>query len=259
MGVVDWITKIDMLAHPVPTSISGTQVKKINKKRIVSSYPIRHRTNDFRDYMSSYLLYLPYASTISLNASDIIDNNLTIDCYLDVRSGQLKYTVSINSGKTIIAMVNGQIRVDMPVTRVDKDTNTGSQVLSSATGSIASTGVGLAVGGGVGAVVGAVGGVLGGTGALASDLMKPNPVSIQGGFNGGVNVDDALGVYLIEYIPSIEIDGTIRGKYGKPCKKVDRLGNNPGYVEVNEVDISGLATEEEKQDIKNRLMQGVYI
>lgn len=127
MGFIDFITNIDAIASTPMRAIRARKVTGIHKKRILNGYVVPHRYNDFRDYMSAYQLYLPYVASISLDASQIVGNSLAVDCYLDVRSGSLKYTVILN-GQTMIATASGSIRVDLPVTRIDKDTTTGANL-----------------------------------------------------------------------------------------------------------------------------------
>lgn len=256
-NIQDWLVAVDMGIHTNPRQVRNQKkVTGIHKKRVVSNYPIPHTYNDFRDYMSTYQLYLPYSNGLTLNASDIVGKSLSIDCYVDVRTGDIKYNIWLNT--TIIASVSGHCRVNLPITRIDKDSN-GLQAVSNIGQGIVTTTTGALMGGGVGAVVGAVTGIASGTLSTASQFNKPNPLTIQGGFGGGCSVDDPLGVYLIEYRPHIERPQSLITKYGLPCHKVDTIGNNTGYVKLSDCAVQGLATEEEKQMIRGALLSGCYI
>lgn len=257
-----WLTEINNATETAPTgrNIYGDKVIRCKKKRVVSNYIIPHRYNDFRDYQSTYILYLPYASSLNLNASDVVGQALTIDCFLDVRNGDIKYTIWI--GGTVISTVIGKIRVDMPVTRVEHNTDLVQLAqggLTTTTSAVNGAVSGASVGGAIGGVVGGVASAISTGAPMLSNFAKPNPCTVNGVYSGGSSIDDPKDIYLIEYVPTIEIDNSIRSKYGKPCNKVDTLGNNTGYVECSEVDIIGLASEEEKAEIKQRLLQGIYI
>lgn len=254
---VEWFDTLNTYVNTPERVTRGRKVTGIHKKTVIASYSVGHRYNDFRDYMSTFILYLPYAPTITLNASEIVGHTLKIDLYLDVRTGALKYSIFKDSS-TLITMVGGQIRVDLPVTRIDKETN-GVNIGTSALTTGVATVVGGVMTGGVGAVVGAGLGLASGGANLMTELKKPMPVQIQGGFGGGTCVDDPLGVYLIEYLPTIEIEPSVRNKYGKPCKKVDTIGNNSGWVECSDAIIGGTATESEKAEIIRLLQSGVIV
>lgn len=258
MGMIDFIANIDAISNTPMRAIRARKVTGIHKKRIINSAFIPHRNNDFRDYMSAFQLYLPYVASISLDASQIVGNSLTIDCYLDVRSGSLKYTVLLN-GQTIIATASGSIRVDLPVTRIDKDTTTGAQLMQGATNLLTTTGAGAVMGGGVGAVVGGVVGAVNMGVSAYTQLKKPNPVSVSGGSGGSVQLDDPLGVYLIEYIPDIVIEPGIVGAYGRPSNKWATIGSNSGYVEVTDCRLNSTASESEKAEIIALLQSGVIV
>lgn len=243
------------------------------KRKHICSYGIAHKYNDFRDTMVRYYVYLPYADTIELENAKILGKILSIDCYFDVRTGNIKYYLMADG--TLINTCCGCVRLDLPVsaTMPVNKYNEIRQNSSNMYGSAVNMGrgiVGGAIGGGMkgGATGAVVGGTVGVVDAIINapkmameyaELKTPMSTTFNGNFNASTCIDDPLDIYLYTIEPNIEYDTGIRNNYGLPCNTYDTISNHHGFMEIDDIKLTGEIPVDDKLEIISILQKGFYI
>lgn len=289
------VTRVDREQKRV---IRGDRVTSIKRKTILSGYGIAPKFHDFRDYYIQYILYLPFCSSIVLETPKILGRVLSIDCYLDIRTAQGKYYIMSDNCLIATASfecrVNMPITSTNPVQQaLDKTQgiiDTAQGVGGVLKGAFNSSLLGKALGGGgnIGDnVSGALSSssstgslmeyafsksltdnarnkndIIGGVGKTALglfEMFKPSPISVNGGASGSTCVEDPLNIYLYTLIPDIHYNEPLKQNYGLPNNIYDKLGNHKGYVEINDIKLTGTIPSGYKADIMQMLQNGIYI
>lgn len=237
---------MDNFIDSIPLTVSGKRVTKISPPKRVCDYYFKPPFNDWRLYMSNYYLYLPYVGVITLDAERYINHQLNIDLIFDIRTGNLKY--NLLSDGTLMESHEGSIRVNFPVTSASP--------YASASHKIAS--VEQAIGGVVGVASGNYTQITSvATGVI--NAVKPAPKKPTGGFTSGTAVNDSLHIYLLVETPEIYVDENLINNYGRPCNIWSTIGSHTGYIQIDDIRLTGDIPADDKEEILATLKSGVYL
>lgn len=231
-----------------PITIGGKKVESAKHPKLVFSQYITPPTDDWRDYMSNWYIYLPYVGVIQLDPERYINHKMSCLLMFDIRTGALKY--DLLSDDVLMESHSGAIRQTFPVTAASPYTTSFNKL----TGAVESV-----VGGAANV---ASGHLLGAAGTIArgfTDVIKPIPKKSTGGFSPAVNLFDSLHIYIMIESPDIYYGDGIRERYGMPDNRFVSIGSLSGYVELADVELSTSATEAELEEIESLLLAGVVI
>lgn len=222
---------------------------------------------DYSPYTKAYC-YLPFIGVVALNATDIMRKYVSIDYHIEFLTGSCLVTIKVqtpdSSLNKVLYTYTGNCMMQLPLT--------GSNFANiiSKIGEVA-TGVGQIVGGaliaggtaGIGAGVGAgmiasgAGGVVGGLNGIASDTIQRG-----GGMSGNSGFLGTFTPYIILERPKMHKTATFNHDYGRYTQKNVKLSSGMGFTMIKNPHIEGsgfTATEQEKQEIYNKLSQGVIL
>lgn len=265
--------QIDLFSDVAVRSIANCKrVDKIVRKN-VCTFGIARKHFDFRDTLTRYYVYLPFAETTELENSKIVGRTLKIDCYFDIRTGSIKYYIFADN--CLIKTVGGAVRLDMPVSAtnpmakysqirsgssslLNQGINSGRKIVGGAVG-------GASQGGGAGALFGLDAGVLDTVLSVPkaiqtmAEIQSPMGYEFNGQYSPSTCVDDPLDVYLYTVEPNIEYDQGIKNNYGLPSNVFNTINSHRGFIECDDVRLRGEIPQDDKLEIINALKNGIYI
>lgn len=219
--------------------------------------------DDFRNNHPYTALYFftPWSGLIKLNASDCYGyDKITVDYALDVFNGDLTFNLKV--GGRIIATVNGNAKIDLPVSRATINvsgliaggvaTAGGVAYASAAANFIKSPKMAIASG-----IATAVGGLFGGISSAAQ-----NEVATKGNMSGSVNAATFMGntpcaLYVVAQNTIVDPINNA-SIIGYPLGAVRSLDGLSGFVQTSGASVSAPAYESEITTINNLLDGGVY-
>lgn len=238
------------------------------KMKTICNFTFSKKYFDFRDTLIRYYIYLPFADTIELENAKVLGRTMTLKCYFDVRTGSLKYFIEADG--CLIRTVGGQVRVDMPVSstmpmqKYAQMRENARNIYQGETGLLTGT-VGALANGQLGS---ALNNVLGGDFGLLNapaytsrinEVKAPMPTQWNGNYSPTTAIEDPLDVYLYTVEPNIEYDEGIKNNYGLPSNKWSTIGSHSGYVECDDVRLTGVIPQDDKAEIIQALKNGIYI
>lgn len=247
-----------------PIGLDPVQGKKLNntlKKYHIGSMGIHKVYNDYRDFLCEYSIYLPFSGIHRLDADIIVDNTLNIYADIDFLTGSILYHLIVDNGiySRDIYTFTGDCAIELPITGNDYSAKYESIMngIFSGVGMVA----GAAAGGPVGAMAGA-----GGVSALTTGLKTiGNAATVKGNYmQTGKLVPNscALSVlypYLIVSTPQ-DVSPDYTSLKGRPTHKMLKLNLLNGFAIVSNINLDAIpyATDEDKEDLRNLLANGVY-
>lgn len=233
----------------VTTNVSGELLSQNMKKINVASFVMPKVNTGFLGYepYTSVSLYLPLVGMIDLQPNDVCGYTVTIDYAFDVVCGSFGVMVytSKGGGKTLLYSSQGNCSVTIPLTASNQ-----SQVQSS----ILTSGV-----------------------SLVADAFSGNPMRAISDvekialhqnhsttFGSPSSMVGALSPNLCYYIirtPIIYMPSNFAHTKGFICLNTYKMSELQGFTKLtNDVDLSGfIATEKEKEELKNILTSGFYL
>lgn len=238
------------------------------KMKTICNFTFSKKYFDFRDTLTRYYLYLPYAEVIELENYKVLGRTMTLKCFFDVRTGSLKYYIEADG--CLIRTVGGQVRIDLPVSSTMpmqkyQQMREGSRaqwtqrndVLLGAVGGLANGQLGSALN----SVLGGGGGVLNIPANISTinEIKAPMGTQWSGNYSPTSSIEDPLNVYLFTVEPNIEYDEGIKNNYGLPSNKWSTIGARNGFVQCDDVRLTGVIPQDDKIEIINALKNGVYI
>ena len=247
-----------------PIGLDPVQGKKLNntlKKYHIGSMGVHKVYNDYRDFLCEYSIYLPFSGIHRLDADVIVGNTLNIYADIDFLTGSILYHLIVDNGiySRDIYTFTGDCAIELPITGNDYSAKYESVMngIFSGVGMIA----GAAAGGPVGAMAGA-----GGVSALTTGLKTiGNAATVKGNYmQTGKLVPNscALSVlypYLIVSTPQ-DVSPDYTALKGRPTHKMLKLNLLNGFAIVSNINLDSIpyATDEDKEDLRNLLANGVY-
>ena len=246
-----------------PIGLDPVQGKKLNntlKKYHIGSMGVHKVYNDYRDFLCEYSIYLPFSGIHRLDADVIVGNTLNIYADIDFLTGSILYHLIVDNGiySRDIYTFTGDCAIELPITGNDYSAKYESVMngIFSGVGMIAG-----AAGGPVGAMAGA-----GGVSALTTGLKTiGNAATVKGNYmQTGKLVPNscALSVlypYLIVSTPQ-DVSPDYTALKGRPTHKMLKLNLLNGFAIVSNINLDSIpyATDEDKEDLRNLLANGVY-
>ncbi|MDO4800726.1 MAG: hypothetical protein Q4A15_01035 [Prevotellaceae bacterium] len=257
------------IGNVVATGVTGKTTETTHKYTLpVVSVPKKY--NNFLDYYkTSVSVYLPFIGVHDLPTNIVMGKNLRFTYLYDIVTGACAVEIAVGTGSTYspIDYVMGNCGIDLPIsaqnrTQVEiaqqKIRNSG---VANAIGGVAST-IGNLISGNIG------GAISSGATTTANAMNNYLDYSTQ---EYHTTTKGVIGSQLINFIPNecyLIIDRPIYTKpstyahdFGFPCELSLTLGNLTGFTQVSHsIELSGIpCTEQERTELKNLLIGGVYL
>lgn len=216
--------------------------------RIIPTY------NDFRDYETiKYSVYMPYYGILELDSS-CVGQTLRIVSFFNAWTVQLTYYVYI--GTALVGEYTCDVGQQLSITGNNWLTKSKQNVNDfmgayGGLGSLASSLVHLDLGG-------AISGISQSVSSSMNYLGKPTTMT-TGVNSGGMNIYDDMNFYLIVESYETVKPLNLEAEYGTPCFKIAPLNTCVGFTTIEDIKLTTGATEEEQNEIKQLLMEGVII
>lgn len=237
---------------------NGTKVKNIDSVIDLGSIKLRNYFDNFLNYepYSTAFLYIPYCNTIQISLNDFIGKTISIKLIVDYMTGAC--TAVVFADGIPIVYKNGVIAQSISVTGTDSAT-TASNVINSTLNQITnfSSFTAGALSGNVAGVVTSGANILGKT--LDYSAVRTIYQS-QGASSSGIESYLPQKPYFVINLPKYNIDISFGQYHGYKTDFYSFINDLTGYVETDTPILSNiLCTDEEKSEIQNLLMSGVYV
>lgn len=243
-------------------------------KTIASTQTIKRRFHSWRDFEPYTKLYimLPYIGTYQLDLSRYYDKVLEVRYYCDTRTNSV--IAALISDGTLIDYFNGQMGCTMPITLTDYAGFANSQIqtlLGSGGQAANALGNGIAqaplMAGSAAAMAGGVAGVaLSGAAVGAKTVygLSQNNINnfnkTKGGSTSMINQFLPQKVTLIWEMMEDCAPANYGQMFGYPSMKAGIVANFSGFLKCQAVKLEcGIATERERERLKQMLLSGIYI
>lgn len=237
---------------------NGTKVKNIDSIIDLGSIKLRNYFDNFLNYepYSTAFLYIPYCNTIQISLNDFIGKTISIKLIVDYMTGAC--TAVVFADGIPIVYKNGVIAQSISVTGTDSAT-TASNVINSTLNQITNFSSFTA-----GALSGNVAGVVtSGSNILGKTLDYSAERTIyqsQGASSSGIESYLPQKPYFVINLPKYNIDSSFGEYHGYKTDFYSFINDLTGYVETDTPILSNiLCTDDEKSEIQNLLMSGIYV
>lgn len=223
------------------TGITGNKINGAGDVTQTTSISVPHHYNDWRR-QSPYevcQLFLPLYGTINIPSDIAADSDsLSIECRLNVRSGDFTYYVSGSgrNGKEITVGGNCAAPLAVGASNIN---------VAGSVGAIASAGLNALAGNAVG--------------VAASSLAILSPVTQSVGATGGNSNKYPNAQCMIYYRNTSAAPGENAAVEGIPLLAVRTLSNMSGYVKTRGASVGGNGRDVLKQQANDMLDSGVFI
>lgn len=248
-------------------------------KTIASTHMIRRRFHSWRDFEPYTKLYimLPYIGTYQLDLARYYDKVLEVRYYCDTRTNSV--IAALIADGTLIDYFNGQMGCTMPITLTDYSGFANAQIntllggggqavgtfsnAAGTVGQIAPLGTaGLLAGGAVAAGGAALSGAA--IGAKTVYGLSQNNINnfnkTKGGSTSMINQYLPQKVILIWEMMEDCAPANYGQMFGYPSMMSGKLSSFSGFLKCQAVKLEcGIATERERERLKQMLLSGIYI
>lgn len=246
-----------ILIGGVDTEISADVIAEQFKEFKCGKCKCDELWNGFVDYNTKVSIFLPFVGIKYLNVDDVMTGELEVIYRVDVLTGEFIVTVNSNTKRDlngIIAAYNGCMGMDVPINAVSYQNKI--QALTSAV----SGGIGFAAGVASGNALGAVSGAgSAAAGVAEAVLMKPT-IERSGSLSGSSGVLGNYTPYLIIERPVQALPKNYKDLNGYASRIGGKVSDFSGYLELDEIDLSGIAcTEAEKDLILQAFKEGCFV
>lgn len=223
------------------TGVAGNKISGNGEAIETTTISIPHQYNDWRKQSPYEIcqLFLPLYGTINIPSDIAADStSLTIECRLNVRSGDYTYYISGNGRNGNEIVVGGNCAAPLPVGA--SNINVASNI-----GGIAS------------GLIQAAAGLPGG--AISASLSILSPVPHSTGAAGGISNKYPNAQCMIYYRNTSATPRSIATSQGKPLLAQRRLGDLSGYVQTKGASVSGTLHGEQYDRVNAILDGGAFI
>lgn len=234
---------------------SQVDENKSSNRITLCNTPIESVYGDYRDItLFKYELFLPFIGFIPLDIQAFIDKMLTVELAFDVMTHNIRYYIYADG--IIQERIDGSVGYDIPLMATDQVNKSKSDIQ----GMLNLVDVAKDIGSAAPTAAGALGGI----GAAASDslsaytnLAKKPASKIIGNISSCMNIYDIRYVYLkITETGNIK-PGNLNAIYNYPSYYIGNSAALSGYCELQDIQLSCAATDEEIAEIKSLLKGGV--
>lgn len=237
---------------------NGTKVKNIDSVIDLGSIKLRNYFDNFLNYepYSTAFLYIPYCNTIQISLNDFIGKTISIKLIVDYMTGAC--TAVVFADGIPIVYKNGVIAQSISITGTDSAT-TASNVINSTLNQITNFSSFTA-----GALSGNVAGVVtSGANILGKSLDYSAERTIyqsQGASSSGIESYLPQKPYFVINLPKYNLDSSFGQYHGYKTDFYSFINDLTGYIETDTPILSNiLCTDDEKTEIQNLLMTGIYV
>lgn len=262
-----------------PTAGSATRLVYPNGYKSIGSVLIKRTFNSWRDmepYTKLYVM-LPYCGTYQLELARYYGKNVEVRYYFDTRTNGC--IACLIADGFLVDYFNGQMGVTMPITLSDytaymnAQINTllggGGQAVQSFGGAVGSVNGASAAGGT--ALLGAAAGGMAGVGIAGAAIGAKTVYGLsQNNINNFNKTKGGSSSMLNEYLPQsvcfifeIQEDcapDNYGEMFGYPSMKSGKIYNFSGFLKCQSVKLNcSIATENERERLKQMLLSGIYI
>lgn len=220
----------------------------------------------YLDYDGTYQIFLPFIGFRPLRADDILGpkksgTNISVQYHVDLGSGAAVCEIRrINKDgeKNILYTYNTNVFYMIPMSGANFQNmyNQQNQIISQ--GIFGAIGNALSLGGGN---AGGGLGLLSGISSMQSNLQTLKPdYGRTGTLGGNVGYFGCRTPYIVKSLPWSYPISEYDHNHGYVMRRTFTLSQLSGYTEVEAVEVDGIeCTDDEKQEIKQLLMSGVYL
>lgn len=263
----------------VPSAGNATRLVYPNGYKSIGSVKIQRTFNSWRDmepYTKLYVM-LPYCGTYQLELARYYDKNVEVRYYFDTRTNGC--IACLIADGFLVDYFNGQMGVTMPITLTDYSNYMNAQISTllggggqavQSFGNAAGMVGGASAAGGAALAGAAVGGALGvgitgaAVGAKMAYGLSQNNINnfnkTKGGSSSMINEYLPQSVCFIFEIQEDCAPENYGELFGYPSMKAGRIYNFSGFLKCQAVKLScGIATERERERLKQMLLSGIYI
>ena len=248
-----------ILIGGVDTQISGALISEQFKRFSCGTIKCSELWNGFPDYSPStkVAIFLPFVGIRSLNVDDVMSGNLEVVYRIDVLTGEFICTITSDTSRAlngIIAAFNGTMGMDIPITAVNYQNK-----LNALTSAV-SGGVSLAAGVASGNALSAIGGAAQGATGMAQAILSKPTIERSSSLSGSSGVLGNFTPYLIIDRPVQALPKNYSALNGYSSEIGGTLSDFSGYIEVESIDLSGVAcTDAERSEILAMMKGGVFV
>lgn len=267
------------------TNISAYKAKTVVEHQCgrIKIFP---QFNDWRDYETEIMLYLPFCGTISIDPKIYMNRWLYVDYVIDIITGNCSaavYVYADNGNKMIVEIANGNCSIDLPITGIEQVTLQGQMYNATeqmkqlrVNNDISELSLATSLMGAMssGNVLGAASNLFNAATTLSNNITAENiaeydiehmkvPVKMIGTTGSVTGLCMELYPTIIYIRPTTAVGFDI-AKYGHTVGFADcspcTIGSKSGYAVFTNVDLSGFsATAAEKNAILTALQAGVIL
>lgn len=248
-----------ILIGGVDTQISGSLINNQFMRFSCGKLKCKELWQGFPDYSPStkVAIFLPFVGIRSLNVDDVMSGTLEVVYRIDVLTGEFICTITSDTSRAlngIIAAFNGTMGMDIPITAVNYQNK-----LNALTSAV-SGGVSLAAGVASGNALSAIGGAAQGATGMAQAVLSKPTIERSSSLSGSSGVLGNYTPYLIIDRPVQALPKNYNALNGYSSEIGGTLSDFSGYIEVESIDLSGIAcTESERAEIEALLKGGVFV
>lgn len=247
--VVDSTCKIGAIETSIPMSKLTGQYKTLDCGMV----NIPRNWGNALDYTNVRIsIYLPFVGVRNIDTDIIMDSNLYLKYYVDIITGSavaMLKCVKAGSSQSIYYTWDCNLNYQIPITGANY-----SEVIRSLMG-LGTMAVGTAINPGVGAAAAA-----GAIQNAANVIGNKTQIESSGQLSSNVGVLSEFTPYVIVDLPTQSLPANFKHEKGYTSNITASLGSLSGYTEVEYIDLTGIdCTDEEKEDIRNLLANGIYL
>lgn len=209
----------------------------------------------YREPYTRYQLYLPYMGFVDLSSADIDGGSLGVDYVVDYATGVATAFITVERGvhqRTIIKTVNGQIGINIPITRTNAEDVARNTINSIS--QIATSGVGLALSAASGNPAGIVGSVTGlvnaGVGLAANPLIMRGEI---GNSQTSFYAPQYAMMYTLTQECAISPLYEFAAYEGRPYMAEKTISTIWGYTEISKIHLEEIYLDNDEQPTKDEL------
>lgn len=232
---------------------TGIQAQRITNNFVEwnAKCDLKELWGGFPDYTGTRVsVYIPFVGIQGLNVDDVMSGTLTLNYRIDVLTGIFNTSLAVNNSRKtngVLYTYEGCMGYNVPLfsSDVSNKLNSIKSVINGA--------VGIAAGGGYGAIASTAMSV------VETAISKPS-INRSGSLNGDSGFLGNYTPYLIVERPVQALPSLYKNQIGYPSREAGKISKFTGYLEVETIDLSGIAcTEAEKDLILQAFKEGVFI
>lgn len=226
---------------------------KASNRIVLCNTPIESVYGDYRDITQfKYELFLPYIGFIPLSINAFLDKMLKVEMAFDVMTHNIRYYIYANG--IIQERVDGSVGYDIPLMGTDQVNKAKSDIqgvkdIIDTTGKIAKSFAAPKPSDIITSVNGCI--------STYQNLASKPTAKILGGISSCMNIYDIKYVYLKITETGTIKPGNLNAIYNYPSYYIGNSAALSGYCELQDIQLSCAATDEEIAEIKSLLKGGV--